>query len=344
VKRIHFMDWDSLGTSYIEPAIADDFPSILEMVRRHEGDESARIAAHWAARQPQAFTAFRGTAGELIGFGATLELHHATPEDLAVDPAARAALDFARRFGPARPGEEVLHLRFWMGRETYQVLSQAFNLMGVTCVPRWITTPRLAWTFLPVADPDYWHATFTYLRMRRSPEAEFTVGGRQFAVYTHDWRAEPALVWLELMGEREIDPDLTVEQIEASSPPPLVVLSEPEFASAVRQALRNYTRPAALAANPLLRSRLAAEKAEDTPTPATLQDLIRNAVDALRGHPRDDKLYRALLRTYFEPAATQELAAERLGLPFSSYRDHLTAGIARVTDWLWQRELHGVEN
>jgi hypothetical protein len=231
-----------------------------------------------------------------------------------------------------------------MGRESHQIVSPAFNLVGVTAVSNWVTTPSLAWTFLTFADPDYWHATFTYLRMRRSPEAEFTVGGHHYAVYTHDWRAEPALVWLELMGEREIDADLTVEQIEIAPPAPLLVLSEPEFADAVRQALRNYSRPAALAANPLLRSRLAVEKAEGAPNPSTLRTLIQDAVATLRGHPRDDKLYRALLRTYLEPAATQEVAAERLGLPFSTYRNHLVTGIDRVTDWLWQRELHGVES
>jgi hypothetical protein len=70
---------------------------------------------------------------------------------------------------------------------------------------------------------------------------------------------------------------------------------------------------------------------------------LREAPDSLRGAPRDEKLYRALLRTYFEPAATQELAAELLDLPFSTYRYHLAGGIARVTEWLWQRELHGSE-
>ena len=60
-----------------------------------------------------------------------------------------------------------------------------------------------------------------------------------------------------------------------------------------------------------------------------------------RANPKDDKFARALRRTYLEPAASQELAAEALGLPFSTYRSHLTAGIARVTEWLWRRELHG---
>jgi hypothetical protein len=45
--------------------------------------------------------------------------------------------------------------------------------------------------------------------------------------------------------------------------------------------------------------------------------------------------------TVFKGAPTQEAAAARLGLPFSTYRRHLTAGIERVTAWLWDRELHG---
>ena len=41
-----------------------------------------------------------------------------------------------------------------------------------------------------------------------------------------------------------------------------------------------------------------------------------------------------------EPAPTQELAAERLGLPLNTYRYQLASAIKRVTDSLWQRELH----
>jgi hypothetical protein len=52
-------------------------------------------------------------------------------------------------------------------------------------------------------------------------------------------------------------------------------------------------------------------------------------------------LYHALHHTYFEPAPTQETAAELLDLPFSTYRYHLTNGIRRITEWLWQRELYG---
>ena len=46
---------------------------------------------------------------------------------------------------------------------------------------------------------------------------------------------------------------------------------------------------------------------------------------------------------FINPAATQEQAADLLGLPFSTYRAHLRAGTKRVADQLWQRELYGTE-
>ncbi|MFD0395020.1 hypothetical protein ACFQ3Z_33900 [Streptomyces nogalater] len=38
---------------------------------------------------------------------------------------------------------------------------------------------------------------------------------------------------------------------------------------------------------------------------------------------------------------TQQSVAERLGLPFSTYRRHLAGGIARVCDALWRQEIYG---
>ena len=50
---------------------------------------------------------------------------------------------------------------------------------------------------------------------------------------------------------------------------------------------------------------------------------------------------RAVDRTYVRAAATQEAAAEVLGLPFSTYRRHLAAGVERLTERLWHWELRG---
>jgi hypothetical protein len=117
----------------------------------------------------------------------------------------------------------------------------------------------------------------------------------------------------------------------------LLVLSEPQFRDAVRDALKNVNRPNRLASNPLLRSRLVLRRGEGTAV--TLQTLLHEAANTLTLEPRDRKFALALDRGYFKPAATQELAAESLGLPFSTYRSHLTSAIQRVSDVLWQLEL-----
>ena len=73
-----------------------------------------------------------------------------------------------------------------------------------------------------------------------------------------------------------------------------------------------------------------------------LQALLREAAATLTANPKDTKFHRAIWHTYFEPAPTQELAAELLGLPFNTYRYHLAKGIERIIDWLWQRERNAV--
>ena len=73
-----------------------------------------------------------------------------------------------------------------------------------------------------------------------------------------------------------------------------------------------------------------------------LQARIQEAAETLKTNPRDEKLYRALYHTYLKPAPTQEAAAELLDLPFSTYRYHLTQGVKRLVEWLWQREIHGL--
>jgi hypothetical protein len=124
----------------------------------------------------------------------------------------------------------------------------------------------------------------------------------------------------------------------------MLVLSQGDFTDAVRQALRDLHEPELLAKNPLQRARVVRDRVHgDEPDSAALAALVREAIDMLRRHPRDDKRLLAVERTYVTPAPTQEAAAELLGLPFSTYRRHLTQGVERIVAWLWDREIHGPE-
>jgi hypothetical protein len=121
------------------------------------------------------------------------------------------------------------------------------------------------------------------------------------------------------------------------------VLSEPDFASAVRDALRDFKRAGALAGNPLLNSRLVVQRsgnqAGEAQRISALQKLIEEAAAQLKATPKETKYYRALYHTYFQPAANQEQAAEMLDLPFSTYRRHLVRGVDRITEILWRLEI-----
>jgi hypothetical protein len=159
------------------------------------------------------------------------------------------------------------------------------------------------------------------------------LGDESYGLFAHDWRAVPAQAWLERLNRLPIaDADTQTEK--------LAVLSRTEFTEAVRQALRALSRADVLAVSPLTRTRLVTER--DTRDPATaLRDLLRQAIDDLGEDPRATKFQRALSATFLSGAPTQEMAAERLGLPFTTYRRHLTAGIERVCADLWHSELYG---
>ncbi|MCB0210736.1 MAG: ATP-binding protein [Anaerolineae bacterium] len=337
-----YLELESFGSLYALPAKEQDYRLILDIVRQHEGEVSAQIVEYWLRRQPQAFTIFYRTDDQqLNGFLALLDIDTVTPEDLAADPALKSAWTFARRYGPVRSGEAISYKRFWMDGDTYQVLPSAtLNMVSAFSLMQWLTHPKLAWSFAAYTDPDYWQPLYSYISFQRSSEADFEIDGRHFRVFSHDWRAEPSQVWLEVMAERELatglEPDLTETTVVA----PVVVLSETEFAEAVRQALRDYTQPDLLAANPLMRSRLVIETSGLESSSVALQTLLQKASNSLTGNPKTEKFYRAVIHTYLKPAATQEAAAELLDLPFGTYRYHLAKGVERITEWLWQRELH----
>ena len=100
--------------------------------------------------------------------------------------------------------------------------------------------------------------------------------------------------------------------------------------------------PDLLARNPLMRTRLVANRtASGASEAAVLETVLREAAATLAHHPRDDRLLRAVDRTYLRPAATQEAAAAALRLPFSTYRRHLTQGMTRIIAALWDQEVYG---
>ena len=250
--------------------------------------------------------------------------------------AARAHL---RLHAPLRTDEQALFFRFWLDAEAYQGVSATQSLVFARTVRFYLSTPRLAFSFICCAEPELWGPVFQFAGLQPLPDAAFVVGGRTYHVFGHDWRVEPPEAWLSALAQRIPDATPSAEPVPAER---LVVLSRPDFADAVAEALRHFMQPQQLTGTPLLRSRLVAAQGEnDAERIAALLGLLQQAAAPLAEAPREAPYYRALEATYFRPARTQALAAELIGVPFSTYRRHLKRGVQRVVETLWRQELDG---
>jgi hypothetical protein len=334
-------EWQQQSQLSVDHFRPSDLGAMLAAVERFESETSADLADYWCKQQPESLQIFRDHNQQPVGFLMALALERTEEKDRAQDPALQKAWDYLQTHAPLRSGEGATHFRFWMGLETYHSISPVQSLITVQMVRHYLTTPRLAFSFFPVRNPEHWAAVFAYADLVRIPEADYTVEGITYGVYGHDWRVVPPVAWLARLAEREIA--LAVPSPTTIPAPTLVALSQPEFAQALRTALRDYTQSESLRNNPLLRSRLVIEcsAAQKQEAVHVLKDLLKEVVESLQSTPKQNKAYRALLYTYLQPMANQELVAERLDLPFSTYRRHLSAGLSQIQTLLWQRELQG---
>ncbi len=330
-----FYEWQAIGTVFTDQPRPEDYPAILEMIRAHEGPESAEIARHWLRSQPEGVAVIRGAGGIAAGVWFRVAVERTTPEDRAADPAIARQWEFIERQTALRPNETATSFRFWLAKDDYQSVSPVQSRIFLNMVQHYLTTPGLAYIFLPCADPDFWNMIFAYADLPRRPELDYTIGGRTYGMFTRDWRVMSPLAWLELMGERELSAELPPPvQVDE----PVVILSREEFAEAVREGLRNLNDAPALAGNPLHRSRLMNRRLAGDPA-LTLRDILLEAVNQLQATPKQRKQYRALYHVYVQPAPSQEAASELLDIPFSTFRRHLRQGVQTVAVALWQQEV-----
>ena len=293
-----------------------DRAAIVAITAAWQGEEQAALVAYWLDAQPAAFRIFRSASGDPDGYAACLDLSEPVT---AADPEARAMLRYADQHGAPRPGERVRAWRFFLDRRHGQRPSPSMTLATACQMLDILTHDDTAWTFLAAyADAEMWGPTMAFLDFWRATDA----GDTTFPVYAHDWRRTGVAEWLELVAARGAG----VPTRPAEEPSGDPVLSQPEFAEAVRSALRDLHDPRKLRESPLVRSRAVG--------PAALKDLLVEAAGTL-----PPALRAVADRTFLRPATTQERVAEELHLSFSTYRRHRDRAVAQIAAWLWDREI-----
>lgn len=309
--------------------------AVIRRIRRQEGPESARMAAHWLREQPESFRLQRLVPGEgFVGCSAWLEL---TPFDgEAEDPVVAAAWAHTRKHGPVRDGEHIALARFHVGEYGHHRPSPVMDASLGRMVGEIIRNDELAWAFAVVRDDGFWDSHLRHHAMEPTA-GTVTVDGHPHRLFACDRRALPAV-----FGGAESAPPLTGaaagparSERDPFTAADVLVLDEEEFAAAVLAALRALRRPRELALNPLRRSRLVLAHGRG------LREVVTNAIGGLPLERGGDKGFRAATAAYVEGASTQAAAARRLGLPLSTYRRHLAWATRRITRIMWEHELSG---
>ena len=187
-------DW--MEQSSNSPIIDDayhisDTEAILAMIERHEGAAAVEVARRWLVRQPAGVRVYRDPAGAPLGVFVPLRLEADMGEEDRADPAVDRALTYLQHFAPLREGENALLFRFWLSDETYQGISLIQSMCFIQMVRLYLTTPGLAFSFLPCAEPDHWQTLFAYVDLHRLPEADYALEAGTWVPFGHDWRVTP---------------------------------------------------------------------------------------------------------------------------------------------------------
>ncbi|MGC4047249.1 MAG: hypothetical protein QM758_25910 [Armatimonas sp.] len=343
--------WQETQSAYADRWRPTDYDALREMTAQLEGEASAEQFSRWWQHPAMSCTVYRqaGPDSTPLGFLLGLALERITDEEAAADEAVVKAKAYLENVAPLRTGETATLWRFWMARDTYHGISPVQSLILVSCVRYYLTTAGLAYSFFPVLDAKVWGPALNYAEFVRVESADYAIGDRTACTFAHDWRVQPSPLWLDALAEKELAGHAAQVATSARpvAVPTLLVLSQEDFAQAVREGLKRLARGGDLMQSPLLRSRVVGERVRGTEAglvdrASALKSLLRETIAGLEGHPRRDRAYRALLHTILRPAPSQEKAAEILDLPFSTYRRHLGEGVELVVQALWQQEIGNV--
>ncbi|TNC32998.1 ATP-binding protein [Mumia zhuanghuii] len=320
--------FEDLGTLLARPLEPDDVDWVVDAF---ENEARADAAAYWLQRQPEAWTVFEDVSGRRSGACLTARVDGLDPAAAAADPVTCWGLAALARRRPPEPGEVVLH-QIGLDASSPGRIGPVSDQVAAQALRRW-RVRDLGWVLVSSTEEDAWAPVWTYIGFERLGACR--VHGREVGVWARDFARSPYEEWLEGLGDRELDDT-------GGGPPPVVApiaLARVDFRDAVRTALKDLADPVRLRRSPLAGSRLVAPGDD---VAVSLASRVRRAVAVLAGSPRSAAAARALDRTYLRPSGSQEKAAEVLGLPFSTYRRHLAAGVDRVEEVLWDWELHGV--
>ncbi|WP_369202186.1 hypothetical protein [Streptomyces sp. PU-14G] len=321
-------DWRDAHRLVPRPARQEDLGTVLTGVEAEHGHQAALLAEQWWAHQPPAFTVFEDARREVVDWlvAPCLEAGEVGVPD---DPVARAAMEHVTAWAPLRRSERLLLTR-WSSGARGASPAAAFALTTL-----WATTPRLAVSWTAAVGESAPLVSVLALYGHQQADSVLDVDGRKVTPFVHDWRLVPFGRWSHTLRTRL----LTDEPPAAPAPVAAVEprMPWPDFADAVKQAYRSLRDTRRLAESALLDTRLVPPGSGAT----ALREVLTETVARLRSSPGQQQLGTILDLTYVSGPRSQQAAASRAALSFSTYRRRLSTALTKAAELLRERELYG---
>ncbi|MBM6402836.1 ATP-binding protein [Phycicoccus sp. CSK15P-2] len=317
------------GTGDLVPLdLGDRLPDVVRALADESLPEADRPRLeHWLRARPGAFTVF-GSAEDAtpVACVAWLTLTAAGHPDDA-DPVAAAA--WARAVDRGVPaGGTVGLVRFLLSSAPDDPLGPSDPLVRQWHREIARAGPALALSYIALPLGSAMTDRMAELGHHLCTGPATPEDDQRWQLFEHDWSSSPLAGYIDLVHElwtRRTDPVPPADEVPGPD--------REDVGAAVRDLLRHWSDDDAVAATPLARWGVV----DPGPDPDDVRRLIRGIVKDMADEPARVKHCRAVATTYLRGPSTQEAAAARLGLPFSTFRRHLAKGTDALVDAVCSR-------
>ena len=192
----------------VEPAVADDQRSVLDIVRRHHGDQSAAIIGNWWHAVPEGFRVARDRHGDVAAFMLMCEPAAAGARVIRRDPVAAGwREDLHRRSLSAE--QRVLFVRCLLTRDTGDSPGPAQAALWVDAKRTYMELrPDLHRVYLAVSRLDVFAPLLEPLGFTALPDPPTVLDGVPFHSLSLDFGPGSVDGWLTGLVTSTLAPDI----------------------------------------------------------------------------------------------------------------------------------------
>ncbi|MEV4107777.1 BTAD domain-containing putative transcriptional regulator [Nonomuraea sp. NPDC049695] len=187
---------EDVRSSMVTPA---DHDELVAMARESHGEPAAASVRFWLGRQPGAFSLLRcRESNRLRAFMSWLTLGTPEREALEADPVVGEIWQDVSRRMAVPPGAHIAVARHLVCPGFETMPSPVTDVFQARMMRGWLHEPGLAASYVVVSDGEAWRPLMAYLGH------EEVRADRPYAIFGHDWLADPPEQWRDHHLDEEL--------------------------------------------------------------------------------------------------------------------------------------------